>query len=159
MSFSEGTALNDNEAEKSGPDLAGFYDGIQATHRGDPHLVAGGHSYGSVVTGYALRDSTAPDDVVIWGSPGPTSVDASELGTLPDHMYSASANWDVVAASGIYGGNPTTDPNSDFTSLDTGKQDGLKASSEHSEYTDPGTTSLHNIGQIVAGEDPDYVDP
>ena len=61
MSFSEGTALNDNEAEKSGPDLAGFYDGIQATHRGDPHLVAGGHSYGSVVTGYALRDSTAPE--------------------------------------------------------------------------------------------------
>ena len=159
MTFSEGTVLNDNEAEKSGPDLAGFYDGIQATHRGDPHLVAGGHSYGSVVTGYALRDSTAPDDVVIWGSPGPTSVDASELGTLPDHMYSASANWDVVAASGIYGGNPTTDPNSDFTSLDTGKQDGLKASSGHSEYTDPGTTSLHNIGQIVAGEDPDYVDP
>lgn len=159
MTFSEGTVLNDNEAEKSGPDLAGFYDGIQATHRGDPHLVAGGHSYGSVVTGYALRDSTAPDDVVIWGSPGPTSVDASELGTLPDHMYSASANWDVVAASGIYGGNPTTDPNSDFTSLDTGKQDGLKASSGHSEYTDTGTTSLHNIGQIVAGEDPDYVDP
>lgn len=96
--FSTGTAFNDNEAEKAGPDLAGFYDGVQATHHGDPHLVAGGHSYGSTATGYALRETTAPDDVAIWGSPGATTVDASDLNMLPDHSYAAAANGDVVAA-------------------------------------------------------------
>ena len=158
LTFSTGTAFNDNEAEKAGPDLAGFYDGVQATHHGDPHLVAGGHSYGSTATGYALRETTAPDDVAIWGSPGATTVDSSDLNMLPDHSYAAAANGDVVAASGVYGGNPTTDPDSDFTALDTDKQDGLGSSSMHSNYTNPGTTSLHDLGNILGGDDPDYVD-
>ena len=158
MTFSTGTALNDNEAERAGPDLAGFYDGVQATHHGDPHLVAGGHSYGSTATGYALRETTAPDDVAIWGSPGATTVDASDLNMLPDHSYAAAAGDDIVAAFGTYGGKPTNDPNSDFTALDTDEQDGLGASSGHSNYTTPGTTSLHDLGNILGGDDPDYVD-
>ena len=158
MTFSTGTVLNDNEAEKAGPDLAGFYDGVQATHHGDPHLVAGGHSYGSTATGYALRETTAPDDVAIWGSPGATTVDASDLNMLPDHSYAAAANDDDIATSGAYGGIPTTDPDSDFTALDTDEQDGLGASSGHSNYTTPGTTSLHDLGNILGGDDPDYVD-
>lgn len=158
MTFSTGTVLNDNEAEKAGQDLTGFYDGVQATHHGDPHLVAGGHSYGSTATGYALRETTAPDDVAIWGSPGATTVDASDLNMLPDHSYAAAAGDDIVAAFGPYGGNPTTDLNSDFTALDTDEQDGLGASSGHSNYTTPGTTSLHDLGNILGGDDPDYVD-
>ena len=156
----EGTnsVVSDKAAKDAAKDLASFYDGIQETHHGDPHLVAAGHSYGSLATGYALRQSTAPDDFSIMGSPGPSSVDASDFHTLPDHTFAAANNWDPVAASGYYGGNPTTNPNSDFTALDTGANGPYKYTSGHSNYTDKDSTSLHNQGQILKGEKPDYVD-
>lgn len=161
LTGSDGTVLSDHEAQSAAPDLAGFYDGIQATHTGDPHLVAAGHSYGSTVTGYASQESDAPDDIVVWGSPGASTVDASDLNTVPDRMYSASATDDVVAGYGRYGGNPTTDPESDFTPLDTRGhyEDGLQASAGHSLYTKAGTTSLHNLGNILADNGPDYPAP
>ena len=156
----EGTnsVFSDKAAKDAAKDLASFYDGIQETHHGDPHLVAAGHSYGSLATGYALRQSTAPDDFSIMGSPGPSSVDASDFHTLPDHTFAAANNWDPVAASGYYGGNPTTNPNSDFTALDTDANGPYKYTSGHSNYTDKDSTSLHNQGQILKGEKPDYVD-
>ena len=156
----EGTnsVVSDKAAKDAAKDLASFYDGIQETHHGDPHLVAAGHSYGSLATGYALRQLTAPDDFSIMGSPGPSSVDASDFHTLPDHTFAAANNWDGVAASGYYGGNPTTNPNSDFTALDTGANGPYKYTSGHSNYTDKDSTSLHNQGQILKGEKPDYVD-
>jgi len=156
----EGTnsVVSDKAAKDAAKDLASFYDGIQETHHGDPHLVAAGHSYGSLATGYALRQSTAPNDFSIMGSPGPSSVDASDFHTLPDHTFAAANNWDGVAASGYYGGNPTTNPNSDFTALDTGANGPYKYTSGHSNYTDKDSTSLHNQGQILKGEKPDYVD-
>lgn len=150
--------LSSGEAKEGGKKLASFYDGLQATHHGDPHLLADGHSYGSLATGYALRQSTAPDDFSIMGSPGPSSVDASDFHMLPDHTFAAANNWDPVAASGYYGGNPTTDPNSDFTALDTDANGPYKYTSGHSNYTDKGSTSLHNQGQILKGAKPDYVD-
>ena len=156
----EGTnsVVSDKAAKDAAKDLASFYDGIQETHHGDPHLVAAGHSYGSLATGYALRQSTAPDDFSIMGSPGPSSVDASDFHTLPDHTFAAANNWDPVAASGYYGGNTTTNPNSDFTALDTDANGPYKYTSGHSNYTDKDSTSLHNQGQILKGEKPDYVD-
>lgn len=157
LSFSEGTVLNDNEAQKAGPDLASFYNGVQETHHGDPHLLADGHSYGSTGTGYALLQSTAPDDLSVWGTPGPSSVDASDLNMLPDHMFVTATDDDLVAASGLYGGNPVTDSESDFSSLDAGRHGDLGASSGHSEYTKPGSTSLHNQAKILRGQQPDYV--
>ena len=156
----EGTnsVVSDKAAKDAAKDLASFYDGIQETHHGDPHLVAAGHSYGSLATGYALRQSTAPDDFSIMGSPGPGSVDASDFHMLPDHTFAAANNWDGVAASGHYGGNPTTNPNSDFTALDTDANGPYKYTSGHSHYTDKDSTSLHNQGQILKGAKPDYVD-
>ena len=156
----EGTnsVVSDKAAKDAAKDLASFYDGIQETHHGDPHLVAAGHSYGSLATGYALRQSTAPDDFSIMGSPGPSSVDASDFHMLPDHTFAAANTWDGVAASGHYGGNPTTNPNSDFTALDTDANGPYKYSSGHSHYTDKDSTSLHNQGQILKGAKPDYVD-
>ena len=150
--------FSSGEAKEGGKYLADFYDGLQETHHGDPHLMAAGHSYGSLATGYALRQSTAPDDFSIMGSPGPSSVDASDFHTLPDHTFAAANNWDGVAASGYYGGNPTTNPNSDFTALDTDANGPYKYSSGHSNYTDKGSTSLHSQGQILKGVKPDYVD-
>lgn len=152
------SVFSDKAAKDAAKDLASFYDGIQETHRGDPHLVAAGHSYGSLATGYALRQSTAPDDFSVMGSPGPSSVDASDFHMLPDHTFAAANNWDGVAASGYYGGNPTTNPNSDFTALDTDANGPYKYTSGHSNYTDEGSTSLHSQGQILKGAKPDYVD-
>ena len=154
----DSSVLSSKEAQSAGPDLASFYDALQETHHGDSHLVAAGHSYGSTATGYALRQSNAPDDVVVWGSPGVTSVDASDLGMLPDHMYAARSGDDVVAMSGIYGGEPTAHPDSDFTSLSTSKNGGLAESTGHSNYTDKGTTSLHNISQVLRNETPSYIE-
>ena len=150
--------FSSGEAKEGGKHMADFYDGLQETHHGDPHLMAAGHSYGSLATGYALRQSTAPDDFSIMGSPGPSSVDASEFHMLPDHTFAAANNWDPIAASGYYGGNPTTNPNSDFTALDTDANGPYKYSSGHSHYTDKGSTSLHSQGQILKGVKPDYVD-
>ena len=165
LNFSEGTVLNDHEAKKAAPDLARFYEGIQATHHGDPHLFAYGHSFGSNVVGNALPMSSAPDDVAIAGSPGPGFVDASDLGMLPDHMYAAHAPGDPVAAQSWwlpgFGTDPISDPNSDFTQLDTSMQQqaGLFPSGGHSMYTNSGTTSAHNLGQILRGDTPDYIVP
>lgn len=150
--------LSSGEAKEGGKHLADFYDSLQETHHGDPHLMAAGHSYGSLATGYALRQSTAADDFSIMGSPGPSSVDASDFHMLPDHTFAAANNWDPVAASGYYGGNPTTDPNSDFTALDTDANGPYRYTSGHSTYTDDDSTSLHNQGQILKGTKPDYVD-
>lgn len=165
LNFSEGTVLNDHEAKKAAPDLARFYEGIQATHHGDPHLFAYGHSFGSNVVGNALPMSSAPDDVAIADSPGPGFVDASDLGMLPDHMYAAHAPGDPVAAQSWwlpgFGTDPISDPNSDFTQLDTSMQQqaGLFPSGGRSMYTNSGTTSAHNLGQILRGDTPDYIVP
>ena len=154
----DSSVLSSKEAQSAGPDLASFYDGLQETHHGDPHLVAAGHSYGSTATGYALRESNAPDDVVVWGSPGVTSVDASDLGMLPDHMYAVGTGDDMIASSGRYGGDPSSHPESDFTTLLTTKQGPYLHSEWHSSYTDKDTTSLHNISQVMKDQTPSYVD-
>ena len=154
----DSSVLSSKEAQSAGPDLASFYDGLQETHHGDPHLVAAGHSYGSTATGYALRESNAPDDVVVWGSPGVTSVDASDLGMLPDHMNAVATGDDVVAMSGRYGGSPTSHPDSDFTSLDTHATGDLTESTGHSSYTKKGTTSLEGISQILRNQQSTHID-
>jgi hypothetical protein len=165
LNLSEGTVLNDNEAKKAAPDLADFYDGLQATHHGDPHMLAYGHSYGSNVTGNALELSDAPDDVAVAGSPGPGSVDASELGMLPNHMHAAQAPGDPVASQSWwlpgFGEDPISSPDSDYTQLDTNihHEAGLGPSGGHSMYTTPGTTSAHNLGEILRGDNPSYVLP
>lgn len=144
-------------AERGGVDLAGFYDGLQATHNGDPHLVAAGHSYGSTTTGYALRETTAPDEAAVWGSPGVTTQDASDLHMLPGDTYATRADDDPIRYAPVHGGDPMESP--DFTHMNSEKHGDLSKSSGHSEYTNEGTTSLHNLGQLLRGEDPDYVDP
>lgn len=58
----------------------------------------------------------------------------------------------------VFGGDPVSARSSDFTVMDTGSHGGLAASWEHSHYSDSGTTSLHNQGQVLRGVQPDYVD-
>ena len=64
------SVLGSKQADIGARKLAGLCDGLQATHAGDPHMVVSGHSYGSTVAGKALRQTTAPDDFIAYGSPG-----------------------------------------------------------------------------------------
>ncbi|MFF0457303.1 alpha/beta hydrolase [Nocardia africana] len=63
---------SDALAKKGAHSLAGFYDGLGASHDGDMHLTAVGHSYGSLMTGLALQEpgKHPVDDLVVYGSPG-----------------------------------------------------------------------------------------
>lgn len=170
-----GNVWHSTEAQEGGKKLASFYEGLQETHQGDPHLMAAGHSYGSLVNGYALQNSSSSpvDDFSVWGSPGVGTTDASDLHMLPDHMFSTTAGNDVIARSGYYGG--TTGFDSDFTALSTASHDAngahghLAGNSGHSGYIpseDPNdtkhpprmSTSVHNQGRILRGAGPEYVD-
>ena len=167
-SLSRNSVFIQAEAREGAAGLSSFYEGIQATHHGDPHLVASGHSYGSVVTGLALQHTDVADEVEVHGSPGMPTVDASDMGLLPDHMAEATARKDWIATSAWHGRAP--DISDDFAHMEADahsnpRYDGsdkngdpeLPGSSGHSEYSkqaDNGTpsTSLYNRASILAGD-------
>lgn len=141
-------------AEHGGADLARFYDGINATHQGDPHLTAIGHSYGSTTTGYGLQEVTTPvDDAVVFGSPGLGTGDVSDLRVPDGHVGVIEASADGIADLGRFGTDPNQLPGvTPLASHDAVAPDGttLRGVEGHSDYLVPGTTSQHNIGATVA---------
>ena len=64
------SVAGNHQVEVGGKSGADMLYAVQATHSGDPHLVASGHSYGSSATGWALQHSTVADDAMFSGSPG-----------------------------------------------------------------------------------------
>jgi hypothetical protein len=154
-----------NPAKVGGADLARFYDGIVASRPGDPpHVTALGHSYGSTTTGYALQHTTVPvDRAVFFGSPGLTTSGVGQLHVAPGHVEILEARWDPVADLARFGDDPNhlpgvTNLSSEATRLPDGTE--LGASTGHSDYLTPGTTSHHNLGLAVAGlEDQQVVGP
>ncbi|MGI5132017.1 alpha/beta hydrolase [Pseudonocardia sp. CA-107938] len=145
-------------AQAGAADLARFYDGIAASRPGDPaHVTALGHSYGSTTTGYALQQTSVPvDRAVLFGSPGLGTNDVGQLHVAPGHVEIVDARKDGVADLGRFGGDPNLLPGvtnlySEEYLLPDGTQ--LTASTGHSEYLAPGTTSQYNIGLAVAGLD------
>jgi len=152
-------------AKAGGADLARFYDGIAASRPGDPpHVTALGHSYGSTTTGYALQQTSVPvDRAVFFGSPGLGTDSLGQLHVAPGHVEVLEARRDVVADIGRFGEDPNHLPgvrnlSSEATRLPDGTV--LAASTGHSEYLAPGTTSHHNLGLAVAGlEDKQVVGP
>ncbi|WP_067704568.1 alpha/beta hydrolase [Nocardia jejuensis] len=168
---------DDRLAKAGAQDLASFYDGLRASHDGDPaHVTAVGHSYGSLMTSHALQDlrdsgRQSVDDLVVYGSPGlglgyenpwwPASGDArvEDLGVSVGHRYEMTADSDKVAEFPRFGPNPQALPG--FTHLETGASvtaDGVHRDRAygHSEYPRTGTggelrTSGWNVAMIVAG--------
>ena len=156
------SASSSQPAQDAGSSLASFQDGIQATHDGDPHLVSISHSYGTVVNGYALQQTNSVDEVVVTGSPGlrtyagGSTVNASDLHMLPGDMFAADAEFDKVPYSTAHGRNPANDPGSEFVALETGGKHGLDGVTGHTDYFKPGTTVVHDMGQILRNEEPSY---
>lgn len=151
-------------AEDGGRDLANLYEGIQTSHEGDPHLVTVGYSYGSLVDGYAHQLTHAPDDAIVVGSPGlplyggGSTANGDALNMNPGNMYSVEAPNDPVAATSPHGVSPDGDLiKSDFVSLETGEEDGLKGVTGHNDYFERGSTSAHGMGQVLRNENPTHI--
>lgn len=168
---------DDSLAKEGAPKLASFYDGLRASHDGDPaHVTALGHSYGSLMTSHALQEMKDTglqpvDDLVVYGSPGlglgfenpwlPITGDArvNDLGVPSDHRFEMTAKDDIVANSPRFGPNPQALPG--FTHLETGATttaDGVARDRAygHSEYPRNGAgdqlrTSGWNVAMVVAG--------
>lgn len=90
--------VRDDLARAGAEPLNRFYRGLAATtNLADQHVVAFGHSYGSLTTSLALQLGAPVDDVVLYGSPGAELTDAAQLGVKPGHAYYLIAERDPVA--------------------------------------------------------------
>jgi hypothetical protein len=141
-------------ARYGGAALARFYDGIDASRATDPHLIALGHSYGSLTTGYALQQAHGVDDAVLFGSPGVGTDDVRDLRVPAGHVGIVEAPWDPVADLGWFGDDPNRlDGVTGLSARDATLPDGTVSESSvlHSRYLTPGTTSEYNIAATVVG--------
>lgn len=140
-------------AARGAQDLAAFYVGLDAARDSSAHVVALGHSYGSLTTGIALQRGTGVDDVVFFGSPGIGTDDVRDLGLRSGHVFVVEARNDPVADFATFG----TDPNhlAGVTGLSTARAiiDGVERaeSTGHSEYLTDQTTSQYGIAAVLAG--------
>ncbi|MET4166269.1 MULTISPECIES: alpha/beta hydrolase [Gordonia] len=88
-----------DRASDGASDLANFYRAIDATStKDDPHIVALGHSYGSLTQGLALQDPGGHpvDEAVFYGSPGFEANDEPELGLKDGHGYVMMGTSDFI---------------------------------------------------------------
>ena len=149
------SVAGNHQVEVGGKSGADMLYAVQATHSGDPHLVASGHSYGSSATGWALQHSTVADDAMFSGSPGVTTMNNRDLNMLPDHTGLGEAAWDGVADLGRFGGDPSYSKEFTHWSCDDWTApDGTEYeySEGHSEYMNKGYTSTYNQASILIGD-------
>ena len=153
------SVANDDSAIMGGHNLARFLSGIPASRPVDPHLTALGHSYGSTVTGYALRETSRVDEAIFFGSPGLGVTDADALHLPRGHAYVVEARNDAVADLARFGSDPNqledviglSARDGTRTDPECGSATPLTESSKHSEYLKQGTTSQYNMSVIIAG--------
>lgn len=142
-------------AREGGRQLASFDDGIVAARPDDPHLTNLGHSYGSTTTSSGLQQTTAVDDAVLFGSPGPDSgwrdwltYSTPDHGLEPSRIHVLENDWDPVADLDYFGRDPSTDRDG-YTHLSTQESVWGERTTGHSSYLRERTTAQHNISQVV----------
>jgi hypothetical protein len=136
-------------SRRGGAALDRALDGLAAA-RAAGHLAAAprttvvAHSYGTVVTGQAVRapGRVAADALVLLGSPGLTGGAAEDLEA--EEVYGAWSPADPVSWVQWFGDNPA-DGSFDDVPLPTELTQG------HTEYYDADRPTLAAIGQVVAG--------
>lgn len=164
--------LGDGDANRGAPLLASFADGVRANNT-DGHLTALGHSYGSLVTGIAARQTDAFDSIAIFGSPG-INGDLSEVNVDKDQFYVLKTPLDPVAKSGAFGDRPhtldgaqelATGPRGDLTGpkgsdfldwralISPGGSLVAEGFAQHSDYLVDKSTSQQNLAAVVVGAD------
>ncbi|MER7772477.1 alpha/beta hydrolase [Kitasatospora sp. NPDC096140] len=143
-------ASTDAYAENAEEDLARFQHALRTTHEGTPsHNTLMGHSYGSVVVGFTMRDHTPPvDDVVLVGSPGVGVDHAEDLNIDPSRVHVARGSQDTMiktaAGTGLLFGRDPMDTDFGARHLPAGTTD-------HSHYWLPGTESVRSFGAVITG--------
>lgn len=133
-------------ADSWADDLADFHAATAALNSGASTTVVA-HSYGSLLTGVALREEgLAPDRVIVIGSPGMGVRHISQLDLPPGTtLYAGRAQNDPVSLTSGHGADPATP----WFGANVFNTDGI---SGHSSYTEPLSESLANISLIVTGD-------
>ena len=153
-----------NNAEQP---LHNFQDGLRETHQGTPaHTTVIGHSYGTTAVGQTARDhGLAANDLVFVGSPGVGVEHANQLhleGVPSDqtghNVFSSNAPTDPVPALTNFD-NPLADdidplgpdPTTSWFGGQTFESDAHNPLHSHSDYWDAGSSSLREMGKVIAG--------
>ena len=151
--------LFDGDARRGGEQLTATLGGIEASRNavgGEVHLTVVGHSYGSLVAGYAARADAPIDDLVVIGSPGVGVQTVEDLGLLADHVFVGVAGGDFIGESGYF----SRTPDSDYFGATVFQTDGgdhpladeqTLPATGHSQYYREGTESLWNIVSVATG--------
>lgn len=133
----------------------------RAVSGSDPHVTVVAHSYGSLLAGYTASTDAPMSDLVMIGSPGTAPNTVEEMGWSADHVFVGKADGDVIAESGWF----LSDPTSDYYGASVFQTDGgphpmaevdTLPADGHSEYYWANTESLWNISSVVTGH-PDAV--
>lgn len=175
-------ATSDSYANAAKEPLGRFLTGVDTAHTGGPvNSTVLGHSYGTLVAGKALagHPDLPVDNVIFVGSPGVGVEHAKDLGVAPDHVWSATAENDLInlapspnAVAGgllgplwlpgaaellddhsvLYGTDPTTDDFGGRTfEVAPGKAPGSDGPMPaHSQYWEG--KSLEHMAGIVTGQ-------
>lgn len=137
-----------DRAEQGAARLDAFVNGLHATHDGQGHYTAVGHSYGSTTVGFAAshNDGLAVDDIIVVGSPGTTVDSASDLNIDRHHVWAGQAADDPIKyASGLTLGKDPTD-------LDFGANQFHADTHGHGDYWQRGSESVTAQAAVVAGD-------
>lgn len=109
------------------------------------------HSYGSLVTGHAVREGLRVDAVVVLGSPGMGTRTAAELqAPAGTRLFAARAPGDPVGWSENFGRDPA-DPRFGIPRIATGDPR-AGGPTGHSGYVRGDTECMRNLSRIVTGK-------
>ena len=150
------------DAQVGGERLADATRGVDAVGdaRGsDAYVSVLAHSYGSTTLVEALKEfDTGVDVAATYGSPGVYANSLDDFHAPRDGVYATMSPTDLLARVGWVGAGVRYFPTGieGVTSFSSGDEtapggQALDASSGHSDYLRPGTTSVYNLGYIAAG--------
>jgi hypothetical protein len=91
--------LTDDLAAANAPCLTAFLRDLQSAGKPGHTTALFGHSYGSLMSGIALRDGAAGlvDNVVLYGSPGFEAASPAQLGLRDEQFFVMTAPDDLIA--------------------------------------------------------------
>ncbi len=151
--------ISARDADDGAPRLVADVDGYRAAAEqagNHQHLTVIGHSYGSTVVGKAGMHGLAADDIVFVGSPGVGASSADQLSAGAEHVWAGATRHDPVvqATQGSWfteDGSARGPYDSSFGAHQFGAVDNSWTGNAHSEYYEPGSESLRNLGDITTG--------
>lgn len=167
-----GGAMLDMSADRSAPKLRNFYDDLRLAPEVRTTLI--GHSYGSTVTGHAVRAGLHPDNLIAVASPGWGVTSVSELNAGETKLFAMRHQGDYIKlvppaenAIGFFvpvpdtiaghGEDPVFMPG--VERLSSGSEDAPFYdidSDAHSDYfggSEAGRHAAMNLAKVIAGVD------